>query len=634
MKKGWLFSLLGIFLCLLMLGGVTINSIYRVQRHGKLINYTGIVRGASQKLVKMELNGTQGDDLIVYIDDIIDSLQSGSGVYDLPLPDDENYQKELKKTDEAWEQLKIKIYDARENEADAQIKERLMMDSENFFNTTNDMVFAAESFTEQHAQRLMLLDVIMFFSVMALWVFIFMTNIRKILRLETSNRELKDSAGRDSLTKAYTLEYFILRAKELISVHTDVNYALFYVDFSDFKYINDVFGYASGDDMLKHYASLLIKDKDNGELVGRINADNFIILRHYRNRSELTRRQSAVDSAIREYMRSHLEKQSLSICCGICCLEDVDEKLNLNELLNRANFARKMVKNGHELNNYCFYDESIRQHLLEEKSIESGMEEALNSHLFEVYYQPKVCVQTGEIAGAEALVRWRTKKGTLLLPDQFIPVFEKNRTIPQLDQYVFEAVCAWLRKLLNEGKPVLPVSINVSRLQFCNTDFVETYAAIKKRYDLPAGLLEIEFTETVMFDNWERLTSIVDQLHASGFTCSIDDFGKGYSSLGMFKNLNVDVLKIDALFFQQLEQDEKDRLLVENIIQLVRQFGVKTVAEGIETKEQVSILKQMRCDYIQGYVNYKPMPQKEYEKLLVQTFRIPGKEQVKKVCAV
>lgn len=634
MKKGWLFSLLGIFLCLLMLGGVTINSIYRVQRHGKLINYTGIVRGASQKLVKMELNGTQGDDLIVYIDDIIVSLQSGSGVYDLPLPDDENYQKELKKTDEAWEQLKIKIYDARENEADAQIKEQLMLDSENFFNTTNDMVFAAESFTEQHAQRLMLLDVIMFFSVMALWVFIFMTNIRKILRLETSNRELKDSAGRDSLTKAYTLEYFILRAKELISVHTDVNYALFYVDFSDFKYINDVFGYASGDDMLKHYASLLIKDKDNGELVGRINADNFIILRHYRNRSELTRRQSAVDSAIREYMRSHLEKQSLSICCGICCLEDVDEKLNLNELLNRANFARKMVKNGHELNNYCFYDESIRQHLLEEKSIESGMEEALNSHLFEVYNQPKVCLQTGEIAGAEALVRWRTKKGTLLLPDQFIPVFEKNRTIPQLDQYVFEAVCAWLRKLLNEGKPVLPVSINVSRLQFCNTDFVETYAAIKKRYDLPAGLLEIEFTETVMFDNWERLTSIVDQLHASGFTCSIDDFGKGYSSLGMFKNLNVDVLKIDALFFQQLEQDEKDRLLVENIIQLVRQFGVKTVAEGIETKEQVSILKQMRCDYIQGYVNYKPMPQKEYEKLLVQTFRISGKEQVKKVCAV
>lgn len=261
------------------------------------------------------------------------------------------------------------------------------------------------------------------------------------------------------------------------------------------------------------------------------------------------------------------------------------------------------------------------------------MEEALNSRQFEVYYQPKVFMRTEEIAGSEALVRWRTKKGTMLMPDQFIPVFEKNRTIPQLDQYVFEAVCMWIRTLLDEGKPALPVSINVSRLQFCNADFVEIYAGIKKRYAIPDNLLEIEFTESVLFDNWERLTFIVDQLHASGFTCSIDDFGKGYSSLGMFKNLNVDVLKIDALFFQNLVAEEKDRLLAESIIQLVRQFGVKTVAEGIETREQIEILKHMRCDYIQGYVYYKPMPQKEYEKLLMQSFPLAVQEAAA-VCTV
>ena len=633
MKKGWLFSLLGIFLCLILLGGVTINSIYRVQRHGRLINYTGIVRGASQKLVKMELNDIRGDDLIVYIDDIVDSLCTGSGVYDLPLPDAAAYLDELHQTKAAWEQLKQKIYAARTSMSDQNVKNQLLQDSEDFFQTTNDMVFAAESFTEQHAKHLMLLDVMMFLSVLALWIFIFITNIRKILRLETSNRQLKDTAGRDTLTRAYTLEYFITRAKQLMKSNANLKYALFYVDFSDFKYINDVFGYANGDDLLKHYAALLIKDKQHDELVGRINADNFIILRHYNNRTELTKRQAAVDAAIRDYMRSHLDRQALSICCGICCLEDVDEKLSLNELLNRANFARKMVKNGHELNNYCFYDESIRQHLLEEKSIESGMEEALNSRQFEVYYQPKVFMRTEEIAGSEALVRWRTKKGTMLMPDQFIPVFEKNRTIPQLDQYVFEAVCMWIRTLLDEGKPALPVSINVSRLQFCNADFVEIYAGIKKRYAIPDNLLEIEFTESVLFDNWERLTFIVDQLHASGFTCSIDDFGKGYSSLGMFKNLNVDVLKIDALFFQNLVAEEKDRLLAESIIQLVRQFGVKTVAEGIETREQIEILKHMRCDYIQGYVYYKPMPQKEYEKLLMQSFPLAVQEAAA-VCTV
>lgn len=633
MKKGWLFSLLGIFLCLILLGGVTINSIYRIQRHGRLINYTGIVRGASQKLVKMELNDIRGDDLIVYIDDIVDSLCTGSGVYDLPLPDDAAYLDELHQTKAAWEQLKQKIYAARTSMSDQNVKNQLLQGSEDFFQTTNDMVFAAESFTEQHAKHLMLLDVMMFLSVLALWIFIFITNIRKILRLETSNRQLKDTAGRDTLTRAYTLEYFITRAKQLMKSNANLKYALFYVDFSDFKYINDVFGYANGDDLLKHYAALLIKDKQHDELVGRINADNFIILRHYNNRTELTKRQAAVDAAIRDYMRSHLDRQALSICCGICCLEDVDEKLSLNELLNRANFARKMVKNGHELNNYCFYDESIRQHLLEEKSIESGMEEALNSRQFEVYYQPKVFMRTEEIAGSEALVRWRTKKGTMLMPDQFIPVFEKNRTIPQLDQYVFESVCMWIRTLLDEGKPALPVSINVSRLQFCNADFVEIYAGIKNRYAIPDNLLEIEFTESVLFDNWERLTFIVDQLHASGFTCSIDDFGKGYSSLGMFKNLNVDVLKIDALFFQNLVAEEKDRLLAESIIQLVRQFGVKTVAEGIETREQIEILKHMRCDYIQGYVYYKPMPQKEYEKLLMQSFPLAVQEAAA-VCTV
>ena len=219
------------------------------------------------------------------------------------------------------------------------------------------------------------------------------------------------------------------------------------------------------------------------------------------------------------------------------------------------------------------------------------------------------------------------------MPDQFIPVFEKNRTIPLLDQYVFECVCAWQRRLLDEGRMVLPVSVNVSRLQFCNADFVETYAAIKKRYQLPAGLLEIEFTESVLYDNWERLTSIVDELHAAGFTCSIDDFGKGYSSLGMFKNLNVDVLKIDALFFRQLEQEEKDQLLVNSIIQLVRQFGVKTVAEGIETQKQVDMLKEMHCDYIQGYVYYKPLPQKGYERLLLQSSPQAVKE-IMEACAI
>ena len=191
--------------------------------------------------------------------------------------------------------------------------------------------------------------------------------------------------------------------------------------------------------------------------------------------------------------------------------------------------------------------------------------------------------------------------------------------IDQLDQYVFEEVCIWLRRLLDEGKKALPVSVNVSRLQFYDHNFVSRYVEIRDRYRIPPELLEVEFTESIAFENSSLMIRIVDRLKQAGFSCSIDDFGKGYSSLGLLKDLPIDTLKIDSFFFTEGPDRDRDLAVVQSIIELVQKFHIQTVAEGIEYPEQVEYLKKIGCDYIQGYVFYKPMPEREYEKLLEET---------------
>lgn len=613
MKKSWRYASLVIFPCILLLGFVTINSIINIQLHGKLINYAGIVRGATQRLVKCELNDVPSDDILLVVDNILDNLLTGEGNYGLPFLNDDVYLNAIHTQEDEWEQLKGLIYAYRN---DKTLYDELYEKSESYFELADKTVFAAESYAERHTKKLMYLIIILFVVVLIFWLFIFITNIRKIMKLEGFNRLLRDKTGRDSLTNAYNVEYFQKIAQNLIDTHNQYKYAIFYMDFADFKYINDVFGYSIGDNLLINYAKVLMDDRNEDECVGRVSADNFVVLRKYENKEDLINEQRELDHVFTKYMRSTLNKQTISIRCGICCIEDVDEHLNIVELMTRANFARKAAKSDLTQSYYRFYDEGIREQLFVEKAIESSFGEAFSNEEFIVYYQPKVDVKSEKIVASEALVRWEKADGAFLSPDSFIPVFEKNNTIDQLDQYVFERVCQWLKAKIDKGERLLSVSVNVSRLQFYNIDFVNIYTNIKNKYNIPDEILEIEFTESIVFDNWKQLSAIVDNLHKSGFLCSIDDFGKGSSSLSMIKNLDIDVLKIDAMFFQNLEKSDRDQMLVSSLIQLAKQFKIRTVAEGIETSKQVEFLREHNCDLIQGYVYYKPMSQYDFDKLL------------------
>lgn len=185
-----------------------------------------------------------------------------------------------------------------------------------------------------------------------------------------------------------------------------------------------------------------------------------------------------------------------------------------------------------------------------------------------------------------------------------------------MDQYVFEEVCRWFRSRLRQGLPILPVSVNVSKVRFYTPDFTKTYIAIKDRYEIPDQVLEIEFTETVAFENQVYMREIVKELHDNGFTCSLDDFGTGYSSLGVLKNMSFDVLKLDGSFFRDSKDITRERKIISGVISMIQDLEIRTVAEGVEQEEQVEFLRNIGCDLIQGYYYYRPMPLDAFERLL------------------
>ncbi|WP_462380520.1 putative bifunctional diguanylate cyclase/phosphodiesterase [Phascolarctobacterium faecium] len=617
MKNLGKISVIVLFLLSIFVGSFTVYSISKVQSYGTLINYLGIARGATQRLVKLELQQQPHDELIAYIDDIIYDLKNTDGKYGLEKIPNVDYQQQFSALNTLWHRVKSNIYAVRQNPANSPL---LLQSSEVHFEIANNTVFAADNYTTSKSHQLTLLSALMLAGIIIMWIALFMVYLRKLYSLESSNKTLYDITTKDPLTGAYNFETFKKKAQKLLT-QTTKKYSLSYVDFADFKYINDVFGYKYGDEILINYAATISNELRTGEVLGRVSADNFVILRYYNEKNDIMVRQQQVDIKITEFMHDMYGGQAVSVQCGICYLEDLAEDLQIEGILDRANYARKTVKTG--LNRkYAVYDESIRKQLRYEKSIENRMLKSLENEEFLVYFQPKVDLQTGLATQAEALVRWQTDEGLIIPPDKFIPIFEKKYLISSLDQYVFKKVCAFIRRRLDAGLPVNTISVNVSRLQFYNSDFVKTYEDIKNKFRIPDHLLEIEITESIAFDNVTFLEKTVSELKSKGFLISIDDFGTGFSSLSLLKNIPIDVLKIDQSFFRESIHKEKDNIVIKGIIDLVNKLSIQTVAEGIETAEQVAFLKSVNCNMIQGYFFYRPLPEDKFEAILNKEYAV------------
>lgn len=464
---------------------------------------------------------------------------------------------------------------------------------------------------------------IMIIIVVACSLFIWLMSRQRKMAVN-NQKMLMELAYSDSLTGLRNfagfkreVEIFLNRpeiSRPEISRSELTSYVLWYGDLRNFKLINDVLGYEEGDRLLRLVAEFLRTVEGPDCICCRIAADNFAGI----TRCEDTQVLDSGLCQLKEYMRnSGMDEQPfMEIPVGVYRFRAGDGKQSLDVLVNYANMAHKIAKERPG-SSYVFYDDSIRRRMLEDTALESEAEAAMEDDEFKLYMQPKIDIQNGnQITGAEVLARWLSPSRGLILPGNFIPLFEKSELIVKLDRYMFEHACRWYRSHLEQGGRPVSLAVNVSKAGLFQNDFVDYYTDMKAKYSIPDRVMELEFTESILAADTELFAELVVNLNARGFICSLDDFGSGYSSLNLLKNLPIDVLKLDILFFQKSRDIRRERIVVSNVINMAKELDIKTIAEGVEDMDTVEFLRKAGCNVIQGYVFAKPMPQEDFEHLL------------------
>lgn len=426
--------------------------------------------------------------------------------------------------------------------------------------------------------------------------------------MEYVGENFKQSDMFDDLTGIYNRQGFYKYTRDLLNQNPAIQFCLIYWNIRKFKVINDLFGLETGDKVLIQLAqSLRELLGDETATYGRVERDNFICCVP----DEVIHRGKWMKLADITYDVEGTEYHFFS-CCGLYKISN--PTLTISNMGDRARVAMETVKDNY-MKPYAWYDESMWGAIVEEQRLNSDFKTAIAEKQFKVYYQPICRASDGEVAGMEALVRWEHPERGLISPGMFIPLFEKNGFISILDRYVWNDVCRWQRSRIDQGLEVVPISINVSRVEFYNPQLCDDIYHIVKKYDLPVELIKIEITESAYSDNPERVQQAVQQLHDYGFVVLMDDFGSGYSSLNILKDLPIDVLKIDMKFLADFESNQSAAVILEAIIRMAKWMKLKTVAEGVETRKNWDYLKSMECDLVQGYYFYRPMPQEQAEEL-------------------
>lgn len=415
----------------------------------------------------------------------------------------------------------------------------------------------------------------------------------------------------DSLTGGYSYQKFMLEArKKLDGAARKAAYIV--MDIDQFKLIDELFGWDEGDKTLICINEIWKAWTGKDEIIGRSTADHFDVLAFYDKESELLQRVECFVNAVLEESERSGNGYVLKPKLGVYLVQDKAEEVQ--SMHNNAVLAHASIKNDPNVS-YRLFDQAFKEQELHNKLVEDEMEQAYRKKEFIVYYQPKYDAKTGKMNGAEALVRWRKPDGTLIPPGSFIPLAEKKGFITKLDRYIFQEVCGHLHMWQEQGKQLVPVSVNVSREQLKDKDFMDAYENIWRESKTSPVYLEIELTESALFQNTEVTRRVVDELHKKGVRVLMDDFGTGYSSLMMLKTVPIDVMKLDKGFVDDYN-DERGEKVIECVVRLAQSLRIRVTAEGVETKEQYEFLKTLGCDTIQGYYFARPMPAEDFERLL------------------
>lgn len=456
--------------------------------------------------------------------------------------------------------------------------------------------------TAQYLFRYILLTSLLAFIILLIFVCVVWSYRRSYQAIQTA-------ALTDLLTGGRNRVSFQIQAEHLFQKYSWKGLAIVYMNIRGFKRINEKFGSKVGDTVLLHIYNALNSCLEEEELICRAAGDHFFLLLKCSSEEEILRRVSSMFEKLEKQLPAGSLTASSSIAAGAYLIQHSEEEFIV--LIDRAKQAGDQAQTGQ-----CrLFDDSFEKQMKREYVLDESFQHAIENHEFQLYIQPKLCPFQEKVCGGEVLVRWQHPKFGIVYPGEFIPLFERNGKICALDLYMFEETCRLLRSWLEKGTAV-PLSVNLSRAHLISSDisFLDRFKAIKEAYQIPDGLIDLELTESLMLERREihLVTSMINRIREMGFLCSIDDFGFGYSSLTMLKDLNVSTVKLDRQFL--LNENEKSWMVVRQLIQLAHNLGMSVVAEGVEKKDQVEHLKECGCDLIQGYFYARPMPVSDFER--------------------
>ncbi|MEF9951761.1 MAG: GGDEF domain-containing protein [Clostridium sp.] len=457
-----------------------------------------------------------------------------------------------------------------------------------------------------------------------------------------NEKKYEDLAYVDRITGIRN-HYGFLRDGEALLKKRSGTYAMIYFDINNFKVTNDIFGYKFGDEILNNIAQILRQMFGQNQVYARFSNDLFGILIRISGKSDTTivpkydynhiighdkeTRNTEytdidmyligivaeIEHRIKNFAIETKPHVDLLMSYGVYVVTSPLEEVST--ISNKANMARKTVK-GQYQRRLAFFNDSIRDNLVEEKNLEGEIIKALEHNQFEVYYQPKYKLSTNELVGAEALIRWIHPEKGMINPGKFIPVAEKTGLIIPIGRWVLNSVCEKINEWNNLKYDVVPISVNFSRAEMYQTDFIKSTKETIRRSDIDPKYIEIELTESAALNDVDFAKNTIMGFRDLGIKVSIDDFGTGYSCLSYLKSMPIDILKIDRSFIVDIEENDKSKNVLKAIVELAKSLNLDVVSEGVETHNQTEFLKQVGCDMVQGYAFNRPMPVKDFEELI------------------
>lgn len=420
------------------------------------------------------------------------------------------------------------------------------------------------------------------------------------------NSELLKSVIVDDLTGLPTKQQHKMEATQILK-ESRGKFAYVSCDIVAFKFFNETYGYAYGNVALKNITSILLKEMKKDELLCRTTGDHFCMMLKYKEEEQLKERILKLMEKISDFPIDENGGMHKAVFrCGVYLIRKDDD---INMIRSRANMARKKISKCHTTQVYLYSKQDMEKEL-ERKELEDELADAINKKELMVHFQPKFDILSERVIGAEALVRWNHPTRGMLPPGMFIPLCEENGLICLVDFYVMEEVCSQMKQWKDIGKKLIKVSVNFSRLHLSDKKFVDKLVNTVKKYDLEPANLEIELTETVAYEEMDNLLNVMHKIKEAGFGLSMDDFGSGYSSLNLLREMPVDVLKLDKGFLDDCGDSgsSREKRIISHIISMAKDLEISVLAEGVETMQQKEFLRESNCDMIQGYYYAKPMP--------------------------